>query len=157
MVQRRVEIFKWSVMTPEIQILPGVKIAEAELSFRFARSGGPGGQNVNKVSTRVELLFDVVNSPSLDEPQKHRVLTALRSRMGADGVLRIVSDESRSQWRNREEAIQKFTDLLRTALAVRKKRIRTKPSASAREERIKKKKAHGGTKKLRGKISPEKL
>lgn len=144
-------------MRSEIQILPGVKITEVELNFRFARSGGPGGQNVNKVSTRVELFFDVVNSPSLDEAQKRRVLAALRTRIDSSGVLRVVSDESRSQWRNKEEAIKKFTDLLRTALAIPKKRIRTKPSASASEKRIKKKKAHGGTKKLRGKISPEKL
>lgn len=143
-------------MKQEIQILPGVKIAEAELSFRFARSGGPGGQNVNKVSTRVELLFNVMDSPSLDEAQKRRVLTALRSRIDSSGVLRIVSDESRSQWRNREEAIKKFAHALRSALAVRKKRVRTKPSASSREGRIKKKKVRGETKKLRGRISPDK-
>ena len=142
-------------MASVIEILPGVNIAEWELEFRFARSGGPGGQNVNRVSTKVHLLFDVTHSPSLDDAQKQRILTALRSRIDSDGVLRIVSDESRSQWQNRETAVRKFTSLLRSALKVRKRRIRTKPSAGSHEKRIRTKKIRGEKKKLRGRIPPD--
>jgi ribosome-associated protein len=123
------------------------------MQFHFTRSGGPGGQNVNKVSTRVELLFDVVHSPSLSESQKEKIIKALRPRIGTDGVFRIASQESRSQWRNREDVVEKFILLLQNALKPRKKRLPTRPSGAAREKRITAKKRHGQKKKSRGDVS----
>jgi len=120
-------------------ITQALSISENEIRFRFHRSGGPGGQNVNKVSTRVELLFDVQQSPNLNRAQKQRILSSLKSRIGKDRILRVVVDESRSQWHNREKAIERLTEILRAALKHRKKRFPTKPSAAAHDKRIKSK------------------
>ena len=142
-------------MMKSVEITRTLIIPLSELRFQFARSGGPGGQNVNKVSTRVELLFDVANSPSLRDEQKQRVLMSLKSRIDSHGVLRLTSDESRSQWRNREDVVQKFVALLKKAVAPMRKRIKTKPSASAHEQRMKSKKVRGEKKKMRGRVSPD--
>jgi ribosome-associated protein len=138
-----------------IEITRALSIPADELRFKFARSGGPGGQNVNKVSTRVELLFDVVNSPTLNDEQKQRVIASLKTRIDSRGVLRLTSDESRSQWRNREEVVRKLATLLKSAVATRKKRIKTKPSGGAHEERIAGKKRKSARKKMRGRVSSE--
>jgi ribosome-associated protein len=127
-----------------------LSIPETEIHFQFTRSGGPGGQHVNKVSTQVELLFDVINSPSLDASRKRRIIAALGSRIGSDGILRVAARESRSQWRNRENAKEKFIELLRRALVLRKKRVATRPSGRANERRVSAKKLHGRKKKMRG-------
>jgi len=126
-----------------------LSISSSELRFRFARSGGRGGQNVNKVETRVELLFDVAHSPSLTESDRDRILHQLKSRIDDDGVLRIVSQESRSQWKNRVEAVERFRDLIKQALRPRKKRIATKIPAGVREKRLEQKKHRGRLKELR--------
>ncbi|MGH2568902.1 MAG: alternative ribosome rescue aminoacyl-tRNA hydrolase ArfB [Bacteroidota bacterium] len=126
-----------------------VRVPLSELTFRSSRSGGPGGQNVNKLETRVELLFDVLHSPSLTDQQRELVMAALQSRIDDNGILRIVSQESRSQWQNKQLAIEKFTRLLQKALKPRKKRIATKPSRKAREKRLRSKRVHGEKKKLR--------
>ena len=135
-----------------IRINASTSISEADLEFRFTRSTGPGGQNVNKVASRVELLFNVRASASLNEIEKGRIFAALGSRIDSEGILHVSSQESRSQWKNRDIAIAKLTDLLHDALRVRKKRIATKPSSGSREARVKTKKTHSAKKKLRGKV-----
>lgn len=126
-----------------------VRIPSAEIRFRFARSGGPGGQNVNKVESRAELLFDVRRSVSFSETQRHRVLAALRHRLDTDGVLHVVVQDSRSQWQNRERAVQRLGELLRAALTPRKKRVPTRRSAGSNEERITEKRKRGERKRDR--------
>lgn len=127
-------------------------IPVSELEFQFSRSSGPGGQNVNRTSTQVELYFDVVQSSSLSSEQKQRVLEALRSHIDKDGVLHLTSQETRSQVRNRELVIARFTELLRQALRPRKKRKPTKPTKAAKEERLKEKKQRKKTKQGRQKV-----
>lgn len=135
-----------------IRITSTVGIGEEELAFRFTRSGGPGGQNVNKVSSRVELLFDVKNSPSLTDEEKARVMHALRSRLDADGVLRLASQESRSQWKNRQRVVEKFAALMRTALSRPKARKATASTKVSKAARLEWKKRRGAKKKLRGRV-----
>ena len=140
-------------MTEFIEIMNGLRIPDNELSFVFARSGGPGGQNVNKVSTRVELLFDIGASRALDDAQKNTLRAALRSRTGAGGVLRIRSDASRSQWKNRQDALMKFSHLLARALTPVKKRASSRPTRASRAERLTAKKRTGALKRTRGRVS----
>jgi ribosome-associated protein len=136
-------------MASTIRINHRTEIPLHELRFRFSRSGGKGGQNVNKVETKVELLFDVVNSPSLSDHQRDIICRNLKSQIDAEGVIRIVSQESRSQWKNREDAVGKFIELLQNALKVKKKRIATKISVAGKERRLERKKRRGEKKKLR--------
>ena len=143
----------YCAMTASLEILPGVRIAHSEITYLFTRSRGPGGQNVNKVSSRVELLFDVENSPSLSVDQKRALRNALGKRIGADGVLRIESQESRSQWANREIVLRKFTELLSRALRVRKRRIPSGPTKASGAKRLSTKKHRGGLKSLRRRVS----
>jgi ribosome-associated protein len=133
----------------DLYITNELSIPKSELEFRTSRSGGPGGQNVNKLETKVELLFDVVHSPSLTERQREIVLSNLKSKLEADGILRIVSQESRSQWKNKQEAIEKFAEVLRRALRVKKKRIKTMPTLASKEERVRRKKRIAAKKVMR--------
>lgn len=132
-----------------LKISETLHIPLSELEFRSSRSGGPGGQNVNKLETRIELLFDVARSPSLTDEQRNVLMSNLRSKLDTDGVLRVVSQESRSQWQNKRLAVEKFVLLLRKALKPQRKRVATKPSRSAKEKRLKLKKIRGERKKLR--------
>jgi len=138
-----------------LQITPDLFIPMGEIKFQFVRSRGPGGQNVNKVSTRVDLIFDVVSSRSISEEQRASILSALRTRLDTKGTLRLSVQESRSQMRNRELVIEKFVALLRDALRKQKKRKKTKPTISSRHERIKSKSHRGTIKKTRGRVSPD--
>ena len=138
-----------------VRITDTVSIPMSELRFRFARSSGPGGQHVNRSATQVELLFDVAGSPSLNEMQRRRVLTKLKSRLDKEGVLHLVSQETRSQLRNREEAVERFQELMRDALRVPKSRRPTRPTRTARERRLGEKRRRGETKRDRRPVQPD--
>jgi ribosome-associated protein len=132
-----------------LEIMPAVTIRLSELHFRTSRSGGPGGQNVNKLETRVELLFDIPNSTSLSREQKDRLLAELGSRVDAEGIVHMTSQASRSQWENKRLAIDNFVALLRAALKIRKKRVRSSPTRASKERRVRTKKKHSQKKLLR--------
>jgi len=135
--------------------MPRRKITSAllanELVFTTSRSGGPGGQNVNKVNSKVTLQFDVVNSAGLTPEDKATLHEKLYSRLTNEGVLMLTSQESRSQIRNKEIVMAKFDELLARAFERKKIRRPTKPSKGAVQSRIKKKKVHGEKKKWRRK------
>ncbi len=131
-----------------IEITPSVQIDERELQIDFIRSSGPGGQNVNKVATAVQLRFDVRGS-SLPEEAKERLTRLAGNRMTSDGVLVIEAKRFRTQEQNREDAIQRFVDVVRKSLVKPKARKRTKPTQAAKEERLKGKKRRGEIKKIR--------
>jgi ribosome-associated protein len=114
----------------------------SELSFRASRSSGAGGQHVNKVSSRVELRFDVADSSWLTDAQKIRIQEKLASRITGQGELIVVSEKSRSQHQNKEDCIERFLELLNQALKPEKKRIPTRPSKASRFKRLEKKKQH---------------
>ena len=114
-----------------IEINPAVGVSEHELSFSFEHSPGPGGQNVNKVNTRVTLQFDVTRSTSLSNHQKDRVRETLSGRIGQDGVLRIVSSKERTQLANRRAAVNRFIELLADAFQPVKARVKTRPTAGS--------------------------
>jgi ribosome-associated protein len=135
-----------------LQINDEVSIPEAELSFRFSRSSGPGGQHVQKSSTRVELLFDLVNSPSLTDRQRRRALKKLAGYVDSTGVLHLTAQSERSQLRNREEVVTRFQTLLRQALKRQKHRKPTKPTAKSKERRLRKKRRQSEKKKARSKV-----
>jgi ribosome-associated protein len=125
-----------------IRILPGLSIPDEELTFTASRSGGPGGQNVNKVSSKVTLRFDVRASPSLSPEQKRRILSKLRTRVNSEGLLRVVSQRSRSQAINRDAAEVRFAELLRNALASPKLRRKTEVPAARLRSRLEAKRHH---------------
>ncbi|HEY6952583.1 MAG TPA: alternative ribosome rescue aminoacyl-tRNA hydrolase ArfB [Bacteroidota bacterium] len=119
-----------------LTVTPVVRIPSSEITFRTSRSGGPGGQNVNKLETRVEALFDVRHTRSLTEHQRSAVLEYLKNRIDSAGLLRVVAQESRSQSQNKEKAVERLTELLRKALQPRKLRLKTRPTRSAVKSRI---------------------
>ena len=122
---------------------------ENELTFEYIRASGPGGQNVNKVSTAVQLRFDVTRSPSLPEDVKARLVKLAGKRMTSDGVLVIEAKKYRSQEQNRLDAIQRFRTLLKTSLESPKPHKKTVPTKASRERRLQAKKSRGEIKKLR--------
>ena len=126
-----------------------VDIDESELDYEFARSSGPGGQNVNKVETKVTLKFDIAASRSLSDLQKSRVADGLASRITRDGVLRVTSQRHRTREANRHAAIARFIELVDDALEERTPRKPTKVSRAANRRRIEGKKRRGQVKRLR--------
>jgi ribosome-associated protein len=132
-----------------LEITPSLAIADSELVERFVRSSGPGGQNVNKVSTAVELRFDVANSPSLPDALRARLLARRDRRLTDEGVLVISAQRFRTQDRNREDARDRLAEVVRAALHVPKKRVATKPTRASKERRLTGKKERSGVKKTR--------
>lgn len=135
---------------PGVRITRSLQIPDGELSFRFSRAGGPGGQNVNTRDTRVELVFDVAGSASLGPRQRARLMEKLANRLDSEGVLHVTVSDERSQARNREIALERFRTLLQDALrADPKPRRKTRPSRAARERRMQEKKARSRKKRER--------
>ena len=131
-----------------IEITPSLQLDEREVQIDFVRASGPGGQKVNKVATAAQLRFDVQTS-SLPEEVKSRLVQLAGNRVTTEGVLLIEAKRYRTQEQNREDALQRFSDLIRRALVKPKARKKTKPTKASKEERLKEKKRRGEIKKLR--------
>jgi ribosome-associated protein len=125
------------------------KKLETEFVFSASRSSGPGGQNVNKVNTRVELRFSVISSEFITSNEKQIIQTKLKNRINSDGELILVAQSERSQWRNREKVTAKFFELIEIALTPVKRRIKTSPTYASRVKRIENKKKMSLKKQLR--------
>src|ERR671913_77531 len=126
-----------------IRVTRSVLLPLVEIELRFSRSSGPGGQHANTAETRVEAILDVEASTALTDVQKRRVV----SKVGP--TLRAVAQDERSQWRNRELAVERLVEVLRTALKIQRRRLATRPTAASRERRLDAKKRRSATKKLR--------
>jgi ribosome-associated protein len=133
----------------------GISLPESELAFSFSRSSGPGGQHVNRSETKVELRWDVAQSPVLSDAQREAIMRELHSYLTQEGVLLLTSGETRSQRHNRDLVIRRLQSLVRQALRPRRQRRPTKPTATARATRLQRKKAHGQKKSLRGRVDPD--
>ena len=133
-----------------IRITDRISIDESELSENFVRASGPGGQNVNKLATAVQLRFDVRHSPSLPNDVSIRLQRLAGSRLTNDGVLVIVAQRHRTQERNRQDALDRLIALIRQAAVPPKPRRPTRPTKASRERRLEVKKRRSGVKRLRG-------
>jgi ribosome-associated protein len=133
----------------ELHVSGTLSIPRAELTTRTSRAGGAGGQHVNTSSTRVELEWNVATSVAVSDAQRQRLVDALRTRLTADGVLRVVASERRSQSQNREAAEARLAELVRRALVVPKKRRPTRPTRASVERRLQDKKRRGERKRQR--------
>jgi len=135
---------RMAAMEPDsIRVTRSVVLPLAEVELRFSRSSGPGGQHANTAETRVEAILDIEASSALTDAQKRRVLAK------AGPTLRAIAQDERSQWRNRELAVERLVEQLRKALKVERRRVATKPTKASRERRLESKKRRSTTKKLR--------
>jgi ribosome-associated protein len=132
-----------------IHVAPGIDLDENELVFEFVRASGPGGQNVNKVETAVQLRYDVVHSPALPEDVRARLIKFAGQRVTDEGVLIIDSRATRSQTRNREAAVEQLIDLIRKAAIPPKSRRKTRPTLASQQERRERKARRSRIKSLR--------
>ncbi|HLB08957.1 MAG TPA: alternative ribosome rescue aminoacyl-tRNA hydrolase ArfB [Gemmatimonadaceae bacterium] len=136
-------------MSDALEVNDEVSIPRDELSIRASRSGGAGGQHVNTSSTRIELLWNIAETRAIPEGVREGVLRRLASRTNADGVIRIVSSEHRSQLRNRQAAEERLVKLVRSALTVPRARRKTGPTRASKEKRLESKKRRAEVKKRR--------
>jgi len=136
-----------------LRVTPSLTIDDSELEERFVRSSGPGGQNVNKVATAVQLRFDAARSPSIDEDTRERLRALAGSRMTADGVLVIDARRFRTQADNRQDARDRLAELLRQATIKPKRRRKTRPPAASAERRLATKRRRSETKRGRGDVA----
>jgi len=136
-----------------LEITPSIGIEESELTERFVRASGPGGQNVNKVATAVELRFDVPRSSAIGDEVKARLRAIAGSRMSAEGVLTIDARRYRTQPQNRADARERLAELVRQALVKPRRRRKTRPTKNSVERRIQSKQKRSQTKRARGGVS----
>jgi ribosome-associated protein len=134
-----------------LEINDDLELSEEYLQFQYSRSGGPGGQNVNKLSTRVTLLYDITGCTDLTDDQKSLIQNRLSTRINKDGVLRVTCQKYRSQKANRDEAIERFIKIIADALTIKPARTKTSIPKSAKRKRLQSKKQRGKLKQLRSK------
>jgi ribosome-associated protein len=132
-----------------IVVSPTLTIPPSEVTFRASRAGGPGGQHVNTSSTRIELLWDLTHSTAVSDVERARLLEKLAARLDAEGMVRVVASDRRSQSQNREAAAERLAKIVRQALIVPRKRRPTKPTAASRQQRLNEKKRRGERKRDR--------
>ena len=132
-----------------IRVNARIELDEREIQEDFVRASGPGGQNVNKVSTAVQLRFDVARSPSLPDPVRARLIALAGSRLTQDGVLILSAERYRSQRRNRDDALERLIELIREACKEETPRHPTRPTLASKKRRLENKQRRGETKKLR--------
>jgi ribosome-associated protein len=135
-----------------MEITPDIVLDESELEERFVRSSGPGGQNVNKVSTAVELRFDAARSPALDARTLDRLRAIAGTRMTADGVLLIDARRHRTQAKNREDARERLAEMIREAATPPRRRRKTRPTLASKDRRIQTKRRRAAKKERRGPV-----
>jgi ribosome-associated protein len=138
-----------------IAVTDGISIGDEELQESFVLASGPGGQNVNKVSSAVQLRFDVARSPSLDEAVRARLIALAGQRLTKDGILVLSARTHRSQERNRAEALERLVELIRRAAVPPKPRRATKPSKAVKRRRLESKKFRANLKRTRGPVRDE--
>lgn len=133
-------------MTPPAPASSEIVLPPAAVRFRTSRSSGPGGQNVNKLDTRVEVIVDLDAMPALTESERGVIRQRLRSRLDRDGHLCVVSQRSRSQWQNRQTALERAAELIHDALTPRTPRVPTRPTSTSRHKRVESKRRRSGIK-----------